>query len=69
MQIPEPRLSAKLEDDAGIHKQVPWHAEALRCLAAQLGVSNDFYFPLLGAATLLDGNTTIQAQRSNAENN
>lgn len=65
----EPRLTAQLEDDAAIGKQVEWHAAALRCLAAQLGVTNDFYFPLLGAATLLDGNTTMIAERPAAEVN
>jgi hypothetical protein len=65
----EPRLTAQLEDAAGTGKQVEWHAEALRCLASQLGVANDFYFPLLGAATLLDGNTTVKAERLATENN
>jgi hypothetical protein len=31
-----------------------WHARALRALASQLGVGNDFYFPLLGAASKLE---------------
>jgi hypothetical protein len=31
-----------------------WHAKALRSLAAQLTAANDFYYPLLGAARLLD---------------
>jgi len=31
-----------------------WHVKALRSLAAQLTMVNDFYFPLLGAARLLD---------------
>ena len=55
MQIPEPRLTADLEADNHGLSDIDWHAKALRLLAAQLTVTNDFYFPLLGAATLIDG--------------
>lgn len=30
-----------------------WHADALYCLAKQLGVGNDFYYPLISAALML----------------
>ncbi len=31
-----------------------WSSQALRALAKQLGVGNDFYFPLLDAARILE---------------
>ena len=60
MQIPEPRLSADLEDDNDARDDRCWHGDALRLLARQLGVGNDFYFPLLGAAMLIDGRTLVR---------
>ena len=47
----EPFIPADLEyseDDTASH------AVLLRCLAKQLGVGNDFYFPLLGVARHLE---------------
>lgn len=58
----EPRLSAELEDENCPLSEAEWHATALRFLAKQLGVMNDFYFPLLGAATLIDGKRTISVE-------
>ena len=55
MQIPEPRMPSDLEDPNGVVPKNEWHAKALRVLAMQLGVPNDFFYPLLGAAQLLDG--------------
>lgn len=40
------------ENDPRSHHK--WHADALRFLAKQLGVGNDFYFPLMGAAKLIE---------------
>ncbi len=57
MQIAEPRLPDDLEGNADDGDDRCWHADALRALAEQLSVTNDFYFPLLSAATLLDGRT------------
>jgi D-alanyl-D-alanine dipeptidase len=50
----EPFMSAELEDalrDEAV-SALMWRAMALRELASQLGVGNDFYYPLLGAAIL-----------------
>lgn len=49
-----PRLTPDLEEDIVSGMSPTWHAKALRSLAHQLGMSNDFYYPLLGAARLLD---------------
>lgn len=56
MQIPEPRLPATLEpsEDETPVKSDEYYPAVLRALAKQLGVANDFYYPLLGAATLLE---------------
>ena len=45
---PTPFLTADLED--GATEESEWIVKVLRSLAAQLGVVNDFYFPLLSAA-------------------
>ncbi len=60
MQIAEPRLPDDLEGNADDGDDRCWHADALRALAEQLSVTNDFYFPLLSAATLLDGRNLSQ---------
>ena len=57
MQIPEPRLASEFDGDTSGCDERCWHGDVLRLLAMQLGVGNDFYFPLLGAATLIDGRT------------
>lgn len=49
----EPFLTRELEDRAG-GDDPKWTQDALRLLAAQLGVMNDFYFPLIGAADRID---------------
>ncbi len=71
MTIPEPRLTGELEDDDQPLDDRCWHGDALRCLAKQLGVGNDFYFPLLSAAQLLDGRTLsgIEAAKRHAVRN
>ena len=47
------------------YREIPdWHASALRCIARQLGVGSDAYFPLMGAAHKLEmfrRGTTYQA--------
>ena len=50
--INEPRLPVELED--GAEPETAWSAKAMRELARQLTVSNDFYFPLLGVARHLE---------------
>jgi hypothetical protein len=60
MAIAEPRLTAEFENPDDKTPEREWHAKVLRLLAQQLGVMNDFYFPLLGAAQLLEcGSTEI----------
>lgn len=51
-------------DDASRRK---WHANVLRCLSEQLGFANDFFYPLLGAAELLDGRTSAQSKREDKD--
>ena len=55
LQIPEPMLPTELEDSYDIGAEQDWTARALRELARQLGVGNDYYYPLIGAAQLLTG--------------
>jgi hypothetical protein len=54
----EPRLPAELAiADADLPVRASeYYPAILRSLALQLGVRNDFYYPLLGAATLLEPN-------------
>ncbi len=63
MNTSELRLSADLEAPGDTRSLPQWHADALRLLAQQLGVANDFYFPLFGAAQLLDGKTAPVRER------
>lgn len=52
----EPVITVDLEEDiASGGSSRRWYGKALRSLASQLGVGNDFYYPLLGAAKLIDG--------------
>ena len=54
--IAEPFLTADLEpteDQQPVAVEVYFPA-VLRSLAAQLTVSNDFYYPLIGAANLIE---------------
>ena len=64
---PEPFLPADLEDQVSDDEvevtSREWHARALRTLAAQLGAGNDYYFPLLMAAQLIDGMDWREAER------
>ena len=55
-QIPEPFLPADLEEAAGDEREI--YAKCLRALAGQLGVGNDFFYPLIGSAGLLEKNPT-----------
>lgn len=48
-KVPEPFLPAFLEDIAD-STDADWNAKALEELASQLGVMNDYYYPLIGAA-------------------
>lgn len=48
-KVPEPFLPAYLEDMAD-GTDTDWNAKALEELAAQLGVMNDYYYPLIGSA-------------------
>lgn len=48
----EPSLTVDLEDDDKMPPE-EWTKKALLVLAEQLGVMNDFYFPLIGAAALI----------------
>jgi len=48
----EPFLTADLEDDDKMSPE-EWTVKALLLLAKQLGVGNDFYFPLIGAVSLI----------------
>lgn len=50
--IEPPRLPLELELDES--PEPVWSPKALRELARQLGRGNDFYFPLLGAARLIE---------------
>lgn len=52
----EPFLTADLEDAATGKEEdaAVWYAKALRSLAAQLGLGNDFFYPLIGAAQILE---------------
>ena len=58
---PEPFLPPDLMTDDDSSDKSDWHERALLSLATQLGVGNDFYYPLLGAASKLkmyhDGET------------
>jgi len=47
----EPALPIELEDDSGPPRE--WTARALTELARQLGVMNDYYYPLIGAAGMI----------------
>lgn len=51
-----PFLPADLEDAATGKEEdaAAWYAKALRSLASQLGLGNDFFYPLLGAAQILE---------------
>lgn len=49
---PEPWLTIELEDDTETPPH-EWTAKAMNELARQLGAMNDYYFPLLGAASML----------------
>ena len=54
-QILEPRLPIELEDaevngEAGARE---WTAKFMEELARQLGVMNDYYYPLIGAVVML----------------
>lgn len=54
--IREPFFTADLEpteDEQPVDVRVYFPA-VLRSLAAQLGVGNDFYYPLIGAANLIE---------------
>lgn len=53
--IPEPFLTAELENFAedGTLASHEWCAQALEELARQLGIANDYYFPLIGSAQKL----------------
>ena len=51
--IVEPFLPAHLEDSCEVAELRDWTARALEELARQLGVMNDFYYPLIGAAGIL----------------
>lgn len=50
----EPRLPAELEHAKEFENSEEYYPKALRALAAQLGVGNDFYFPLIGAAGMIE---------------
>lgn len=50
----EPILGAELEDRADGNGGPQWYADAMKALAEQLGFGNDFYYPLLGAAQLIE---------------
>jgi len=50
--VDEPRLPLSLEDD-DTSSGKEWAVAALRELARQLGVMNDYYYPLIGAAEML----------------
>lgn len=50
--IPEPMLTVDLEDAE--EATTEWSVKMPQVLAAQLGVGNDFYFPLLGVAKHLE---------------
>ena len=52
-QIPEPCLTVDLEDSAERIGEHEWYAAALIELSRQLGVGNDYYFPLCDAAEIL----------------
>ena len=56
-EMEEPRMPADLERLYPAEMPVTariYYPAMLRNLAAQLGIGNDFYYPLLGAANLLD---------------
>ena len=57
MTMQEPFLPAQLEDDepANEAEAREWTARALNELAVQLGIMNDYYYPLIGAAQMLRG--------------
>lgn len=61
----EPVMPSEFEDasEATEYASKKWHGAVLRSLALQLGVGNDFYYPLLGAAQLLDGLNSRSAKR------
>ena len=48
----EPRLTVELEDDETI-PPAEWTARALLELARQMGIMNDYYYPLIGAAGMI----------------
>lgn len=54
----EPFLPVELEDRSATESLREWHMRALQALAAQLGVPNDFYYPLLGTIQLLEETRT-----------
>jgi hypothetical protein len=47
----EPTLPVELENDLGPPQE--WTARVLTELARQLGVGNDYYYPLLSAAGMI----------------
>ena len=47
-KVPEPFLPDSLGDTDGTDPD--WNAKALEELANQLGVMNDYYYPLIGSA-------------------
>jgi len=57
--VREPFLTDELTDPNNVLPPYKWHAGALHLLARQLGVGNDFYYPLIGAAKLLMDGATI----------
>jgi hypothetical protein len=49
----KPFLPDELSQDDKMSPE-EWSTKALVCLAAQLGMKNDFYYPLIGAAALIN---------------
>lgn len=60
LKIHEPIMTADLDEEPDFNFDLSnagrreWHSRALRVLASQLGVGCDFYYPLLGAAQMID---------------
>lgn len=55
----EPVMPEELvAEDSGGGVSPHWHARAMRSLADQLGVGNDFYFPLLTVIKALEAADT-----------
>lgn len=62
--VGEPFVPSDLEDRAHGDQGPKWYADAIRCLAEQLGYANDFYFPLLGAAQIIEEHTRLSVAPS-----